>query len=620
MKLNSFRRGCSRAAQSGQVMLFTLLALGLFLIGATALAIDLSHLWFRRQVAQTAADAACTAGAMDWLKVQTDNITAGPYPGHFTPGTNFDCNATTPNSNSSGTTNPAPCVYAALNGYVSSLSQANATAGVVGDNVSVIFNGAAPPGIAMCPGGTSCASVMEVDLTENLPGFFGRLLQGGAGQQIRAVAKCGVQQVAAPTPLIVLDPVNPDNKTSAFDISGNPNVTIFGGPQQSVQVNSIDANAVSISGSALVDLTQGGPQNTGSDFGVYGGPITPLACGGSKGFCPGTTGSWMSPHSQIQDPLQNVPAPSKPGTTYTGPFSNSGAGTGSGTVPDGTAGCSGAKGSACVVFSPGYYPNGICLGTSCPGSGSAQYATFKEGLYYLEGDLALQPDSCVRMSTTAAAAPYNGWGGAIFYFSKNATLNVSANAGSTTTGCDSAFPFNVATGGPTGFGVYCDSNASTHGPSNLPAATNLTGNVLLAPCFGTAGASGNPYGDPYLAQGLAVPSNPGTQRGILFFQDRSNTGVQATSGGGGSYAMAGTFYFHSCNSGGTGTSCSQPTGSTSQGGYFNNTLTMSGNTGAQSYILGEIIVDNLSLSGNPAIFMDLSPTSANNILKATLYQ
>jgi len=47
---------------------------------------------------------------------------------------------------------------------------------------------------------------------------------------------------------------------------------------------------------------------------------------------------------------------------------------------------------------------------------------------------------------------------------------------------------------------------------------------------------------------------------------------------------------------------------------------MSGNTGAQSYILGEIIVDNLSLSGNPAIFMDLSPTSANNILKATLYQ
>jgi hypothetical protein len=614
MKMNSFRKGCSRASQSGQVMIFTLLGLGLFLIGAMALAVDLSHVWFRRQLAQTAADAACTAGAMDWLKVQTDNITAGPYPGNFTPGNNFDCNSTTPNSNSPGTSNPAPCVYAALNGYVSSISKASATSGVLGDNVSVIFNGAAPPGV-------TSASVMEVDITENLPGFFGGILQGGAGQKVRAIAKCGVQQVAAPIPLIVVDPVNPDNTTSAFDISGNPNVSIYGGPQQSIQVNSVDASAVNISGSALVDLTQGGPQNTGSDFGVYGGPITPLACSGSKGFCPGTTGTWMSPHSQIQDPLQNVPAPTTTGlTTYNGPFKNNGTGTGSVTVPDGTAGCSGNGGAACVVFSPGYYPNGICLGTSCPGAGSAQYATFKEGLYYLEGDLTLNADSCVRMSTTAATAPYNGWGGAIFYFSKNGTLNVNANAGKTTTGCDSAFPFNVATGGPTGHGVYCDSNASTHGPGNLPSTTNLTGNVLLAPCFGTGGGSGNPYGDPYLAQGNPVPSNPGTQRGILFFQDRSNKGIKATSGGGGSYAMAGTFYFHSCNSGGTGTSCSQPTGTTSQGGYYNNTLTMDGNTGAQSYILGEIIVDNLELKGNPQIFMDLSPTFANNILKATLYQ
>src|SRR5215469_12484236 len=122
--MNQFRT--SRDAESGQAMLFTLLGLGLFLIGAMAFAVDMGYLWFNRQYAQTPADAACTAGAMDWLKDSVDGVTNN---GHFAPGTNFDCNSTTPNSNSSGTTNPAPCVYAALNGYPSSLTQAQAQLG-----------------------------------------------------------------------------------------------------------------------------------------------------------------------------------------------------------------------------------------------------------------------------------------------------------------------------------------------------------------------------------------------------------------------------------------------------------------------------------------------------------
>jgi uncharacterized membrane protein len=119
MRSHAFRMNSTRGRESGQVMLFVLLALGLFLVGSIALAVDLSHLWFQRQAAQAAADAACTAGAMDLLLVQTNNITAGPYPGHFTPGTSLSCTSTTPNSTGSGTTNPAPCVYAALNGFPS---------------------------------------------------------------------------------------------------------------------------------------------------------------------------------------------------------------------------------------------------------------------------------------------------------------------------------------------------------------------------------------------------------------------------------------------------------------------------------------------------------------------
>src|SRR6266700_5987568 len=108
MKTNIFRSRATRPSDSGQVMLFVLLGLGLFLIGAMAFAVDMSNLWFHRQAAQTAADAACTAGAMDLLTDTTDSVTTAPYPGGFKPGTNFDCFTST---------SYAPCKYAAFNGY-----------------------------------------------------------------------------------------------------------------------------------------------------------------------------------------------------------------------------------------------------------------------------------------------------------------------------------------------------------------------------------------------------------------------------------------------------------------------------------------------------------------------
>src|SRR6516164_1841296 len=114
MKLSGFRKTAKVAPESGQALLFALLGLGIFLIGAMAFAIDLSNMWFRRQAAQTAADAACTAGAMDLLVDATNGKT---NQGHFTAGstpTAFDCQATTPNSNTPPVTNPTPCVYAAL--------------------------------------------------------------------------------------------------------------------------------------------------------------------------------------------------------------------------------------------------------------------------------------------------------------------------------------------------------------------------------------------------------------------------------------------------------------------------------------------------------------------------
>lgn len=605
-RLNFTKPSNCRKSESGQAMVFVVLSLGLALIGAMALAIDLSHMWFRRQLAQTAADAACTAGAMDLLIDETNGITTS---GHVTSGTNIDCNSTTPNGDSSGTSNPSACVYAALNGYRSSIDNNTATTtSTLGDNVYVRFDGAAPPGVTATP-------VMEVDVTENLPTWFAGLLQGKTSQTVRAISKCGIEQVASPIPLILLDPLNPDNKTSAFGTQGSANVAIYGGPAQSIQVNSSDTSsqdAVTVGGAALVDLTQGGPQHNGSSMGVTGGPIAPPTCNkGSSGFCTSGTGTWMSPHSPILDPLRNLAPPTSTEVaalaTYPGPFQGDGTGTGNAFVTDGNDGCSAKGGANCVVFSPGNYPNGICLGTSCSGSNSPQWAVFREGLYYIGGSgLTFKSDTCIRMSKSGSASPYNGWGGAAFYFVGTATVTIDSNSGNSTSGCDAAQTFNTTTGGPTGNGVYCDSTAASKGPGNVPAT--LTGNAILAPCTGE-------YGDQNYNASL------GRQRGILFFQDRSAAKVTAQTGGGGSFAMAGTMYFHSCNSDPTASTCTYPTGTySSSGTYFLDTLQMGGNTGAQSYILGEIIVDNLTLQGGPSIYMDLSPSSAKNVYKAALYQ
>jgi hypothetical protein len=620
MTKHSFRKSVTPVGESGQVMLFSLLALGLFLIGSIAFAVDLSYLWFQRQGAQTAADAACTAGAMDLLLVQTNNITAGPYPGHFTPGTSFSCTGTTPNSTGSGTTNPAPCVYAALNGYPSAITNAQWASGTLGDDVEVIFGGAAPPGVAGIPANR----LMEVDVYQNVPTFFAGLLRGQLTQSVRAVAKCGVDQAAAPIPLIVLDPLNPGNTTSSFNIQGNPATTIYGGPAQSIQVNSSDPNAVAAIGSALIDLSQGGPQHTGSSLGVKGGPTTPPSCntgGSGSGFCAGTTGTWMAPHAPIQDPLATLQPPTAAQiaalTTYAGSGGGSftpataplGSALGTGQMADGTDGCSG--GGNCVVFVPGNYSNGICLGSSCPGSGNFSYAIFREGLYYMQGDITLDSNSCVRMSQTAMPSgnTFHGWGGAVFFFVGTAKLNVNANAGKPgPNGCDSTQQFNTTTGG-LGNGVYCDSTAAlpANSPGNVPAF--LTGNVFLAPCSG-------PYGDQNYS------ASKGRQHGILFFQDRTARSVTSTAGGGGSYALAGTIYMHSCESTGLSATCSFPTGAvnSSNSNYFRDTFQLGGGSGSQSYVLGEIIVDNLVLQGGGSIYMDLSPSTVNNIYKASLYQ
>ena len=598
---NRWRKTSRCPDEAGQAIMFLVLALGIALLGAVAFSVDLGNEWFHHQSAQNAADAGCTAAAMDLLVDAQGGAT-----GHqgFTNGTAFSC---TPSSTAS------PCVYARYNGYNS-----NSTTNLV--NVSF-------PGSAIVPGlpsGSIAPTTMvptafvQVNVTDNVPTYFAGLLSGRRTAAVRGSAVCGVILAASPIPILVLDPQSPSSTPpqAAFNIQGSGTIAIVGGPTKSVQVNS-SATAGSCGqsncsanlpwGSAKLDLSKGGPFTTGSDIGLYGAPTT-----APTGFLPGTTGHWNAPSAPINDPFARVCAPGQSGCPLingnappavpvapvptTDLLLNTTCNTsakiqaGGCTIAHNNAfhGCPDPSASGCRLYLPGSYPTGISLS----GAGGTT-GVFDPGIYYITGGLNLGALSTVRPGTGNG----DGSGGVMFYFAGSGTtagtVSVAANSG-TKTGLD---VFNTASGtGSYPTGVKC-TGASTI-PSNLPAT--LTGNILLAPCTGY-------YGDP-----LGASDPIGIQRGFLFFQDRSGRSLQPNWGGDGKFLLAGTMYFHSCNASGTGVGCGAPPT------YYNDIFKMKGNSGSGTYVLGNIVTDNLTLDGTSGITMDLNPTPTATILKATL--
>ena len=71
MHMNGRRLGRTgrRACQHGQMAIFMVLILCLFLLAALGFAVDYTNIWFQRQQAQTAADAACQAGIRSFKKL-----------------------------------------------------------------------------------------------------------------------------------------------------------------------------------------------------------------------------------------------------------------------------------------------------------------------------------------------------------------------------------------------------------------------------------------------------------------------------------------------------------------------------------------------------------------------
>lgn len=221
---------------------------------------------------------------------------------------------------------------------------------------------------------------------------------------------------------------------------------------------------------------------------------------------------------------------------------------------------------------------------------------FDPGLYYVAANgLNFGDGSTVRVSTATG----DGSNGVMFYFSTSATVGVTSNSGKSSA-CTSA---SSGSGSPNGCVVsyridgtvssqatgyvpsqqlQCPSGSAN--PSQVPNV--LDGNILMGPCSGTY-------------------KSPDGNRGFLFFQNRS-VSAQPSWGGGGQFLSSGFLYFHS----GSGATC----------GASTTCLTLQGGSGSQSFTLGNIVVDKLSLGGNPQINMILNPTATFQILKPTLLQ
>ncbi len=528
------------ADDAGQAIISLCLILGVFLIAMLGFAVDLTNIWFHRQAATAAADAACQAGAVDMYAQaagETLNSTG------FTPGTASDC------VHSSSAT---MCFYAKQNGY----NGTGLTAGTASNAVSWTF----PSTVSGVTAGAGQYPFMVVTIAENVQTYLISLLQGSHTLPVTIKSTCGIAQILAPAPMVVLDPIH----AATFAYSGGGTLDIVGGPSRGLQVNSSSTSAVFWVPAGLINLSAGGPNLTGSDVGIVGGPATAPP----NGYNGGTTGTWRTSVVPVPDPFANVPVPASvknitPTTTV--------AGVG---VPYGTDGCpdhriiSGLLGKSCMEYGPGYYPIGLTLD-------GLSTAIFLPGVYYLNGSLTASGTNTLRM---AKPSGHQQTDGVTFYF-LSGSLNVLDCAGCFAIGID-----NVAA-----TDLTCDGSSP---PAALGMPASLSGNVLYSMC-----AAGGTYFETSGSDSTDVRGSPGS-RGLLFFQDHSNP-TQPILAGLGSQTFSGALYFHAIG--------------------YTDTLALAGGSSSGTFVLGDIVTDRVSLTGSGVIKLALSSGATTPLSKVGLF-
>ncbi len=572
------------AGQSGIVLMVMLCVL---VLSAAGLAVDVSNLWSHRQAAQAAADAACQAGALDLLTAAAgESSTYGPNP---------------PNAGTcTATTNSSICDYANYNGYNSAGPASSGVSTTTAWN-TVSWSFPATVAGATAPSGVS-SPYLQVSIVDNVQTFLVQLVSSLHFSQVKAQCTCGLTEVREAAPVIVLDP-----QSNGITYTGGSSLNIVGGPQRALQVNSSSTNAVTCSGSGVINTSKGGPNGTGSDVGITGDePEGSNGCasnGGYVGFESGTTGKWRSNDIPLNDPYAGVPVPasvkSQVPATYTTQYGTATYYTWVGYHIDGCPDVNGgghyarANGNTvktnCAEFGPGYYPNGI------PFPDQASTVIFLPGVYYLNGSLAPSGSNAMRMAmpcwtsytagysssacssvATAKGLRYTQGSGVMFYF-LTGTFTVSGGATGDTL---DAVPSQALT---------CDGSTP---PASLNMPATLSNNVLWAQCTldGTYYDSGDATGDSQGAPGM---------RGLLFFQDHADTSSPSFTGSG-QLSFSGSFYFHSTS--------------------YADVLNLSGGTSTGNFVIGDIVTDQISLGGSGAINLAIPPQASAPMLKVAAFE
>src|SRR3954453_9118285 len=320
----------NRSGERGAAFLFVM-ALGTAILGIVGLALDGGQLYVTRQRAQAAADAAAQAGVMDL------------YRGYGTTKATASAKA-----------------YGVKNGFA---------------DLDVVPDYPDCSSLSWCNGhvtlsGLDNPNLIRVTITKVVNTVFLRAL-GIDTSTVKARATAAISIVLQPVPILVLHPT----ASGAFSKNGSNTIQICGGPQRSIQVNSTSTTSISISGaSGTVDLSHAGPLDTAGDCTT--GTGADFGNAGSQNPYPGTLllgtkpGLYISPSSPIQDPLLSVPAPAQPAaatapTNICGPPVG-GIGTRCNALVLPFRGFPAGLGSndTCLLYSPGYYPNGISVNGS----------------------------------------------------------------------------------------------------------------------------------------------------------------------------------------------------------------------------------------------------------------
>ena len=329
--------------QRGQSFFIIVVIMAVFLLGVLGLATDYTQIWAHRQMVQGAADAACQAGAADLYLNYANPSAATTYSLDFSwIGSDYDCSQSGPGGNTGRYTGSPPCRYAMTNGYS-------------GSNVAVTFPSSLPGAPNLGGFGTIAHPYIKVAITDPVGLSFANILERIGHVNTGASAACGLAPVAVPVPLAVLH----QTASGSLNRNGGATITIFGGPNRAVQVDSSSSTAVlpTSGGSGLIDLRNAGPAGTGADFGLFGQEAQPSSV--KLGV-----GTWISPAVPYGDPWTTVSAPTEPaaaGLTTAVGFTYHGC-----PDPSGCAEFAGGDYTACTLGSA------ITSGqTACPGGARA---------------------------------------------------------------------------------------------------------------------------------------------------------------------------------------------------------------------------------------------------------